>query len=302
MDDNSRYGLLQHRYYGDSVPFGSKDEAFSNTSTLGYFTSTQALADYAELITNLKKNLSAENCPVIAIGGSYGGMLASWFRLKYPHIVIGALASSAPILYFDDITPGNAYHVIVTKDFRETSESCYSTIRDSWSEIDKVAAEPNGLANLSQIFMTCEPLNSSQELKYYLALCYVVSAQNDNPPAYPVKKVCDAIDGAPEGTDIIGRVAAGLNASVGPPCHFVYDFKPSNRSEWTWQVFIVIYLYIFSCSYFHPPRPHLHYHHHLHHCKNEALSFCNYLLLFSFTEFFCLKDMYRDGDANWTWG
>ncbi|RVX19934.1 Lysosomal Pro-X carboxypeptidase [Vitis vinifera] len=162
----------------------------------------------------------SENCPVIAIGGSYGGMLASWFRLKYPHIVIGALASSAPILYFDDITPGNAYHVIVTKDFRETSESCYSTIRDSWSEIDKVAAEPNGLANLSQIFMTCEPLNSSQELKYYLALCYVVSAQNDNPPAYPVKKVCDAIDGAPEGTDIIGRVAAGLNASVGPPCHF----------------------------------------------------------------------------------
>ncbi|RVW54370.1 Lysosomal Pro-X carboxypeptidase [Vitis vinifera] len=226
---------IEHRYYGDSVPFGSKDEAFSNTSTFGYFTSTQALADYAELITNLKKNLSAENCPVIAIGGSYGGMLASWFRLKYPHIVIGALASSAPILYFDDITPGNAYHVIVTKDFRETSESCYSTIRDSWSEIDKVAAEPNGLANLSQIFMTCEPLNSSQELKYYLALCYVVSAQNDNPPAYPVKKVCDAIDGAPEGTDIIGRVAAGLNASVGPPCHFVYDFKPSNRSEWIWQ-------------------------------------------------------------------
>ncbi|KAL6312807.1 hypothetical protein AAG906_022535 [Vitis piasezkii] len=228
--------FIEHRYYGDSVPFGSKDEAFSNTSTLGYFTSTQALADYAELITNLKKNLSAENCPVIAIGGlMVEVMLASWFRLKYPHIVIGALASSAPILYFDDITPGNAYHVIVTKDFRETSESCYSTIRDSWSEIDKVAAEPNGLANLSQIFMTCEPLNSSQELKYYLALCYVVSAQNDNPPAYPVKKVCDAIDGAPEGTDIIGRVAAGLNASVGPPCHFVYDFKPSNRSEWIWQ-------------------------------------------------------------------
>ena len=74
MDDDDRYYLiLQHRYYGDSVPFRSKDIAFNNTSTLGYFSSTQALADYAELITNLKKNLSAENCPVIAIGGSYGG-------------------------------------------------------------------------------------------------------------------------------------------------------------------------------------------------------------------------------------
>lgn len=52
---------------------------------------------------------------------AYYTVLASWFRLKYPHIVIGALASSAPILYFDDITPQNGYHVVVTKDFRVRS-------------------------------------------------------------------------------------------------------------------------------------------------------------------------------------
>ena len=28
-------------------------------------------------------------------------VLASWFRLKYPHIALGAVAASAPILYFD---------------------------------------------------------------------------------------------------------------------------------------------------------------------------------------------------------
>lgn len=65
--------LIQHRYYGLSMPFGSPEESFSNASTLGYFTSTQALADYATLIVGLKKNLSAENCPVIVFGGSYGG-------------------------------------------------------------------------------------------------------------------------------------------------------------------------------------------------------------------------------------
>ncbi|XP_060667926.1 uncharacterized protein LOC132799631 [Ziziphus jujuba] len=159
VDLASRFnGLLlyiEHRYYGDSVPFGSKEEAFQNTSTLGFFSSTQALADYAQLIIDFKKNISAESCPVIAVGGSYGGMLASWFRLKYPHITIGALASSAPILYFDDITPQNGYHVVATKDFRDTSESCYNTIRQSWSEIDKVAAQPNGLQNLTSIFSTC---------------------------------------------------------------------------------------------------------------------------------------------------
>ncbi|CAK9186784.1 unnamed protein product [Ilex paraguariensis] len=226
---------IEHRYYGESNPFGSQNEAFSNASTLGFFSSTQALADFAQVIIDLKGNLSAENCPVIAVGGSYGGMLASWFRLKYPHIAYGAFASSAPILYFDNISPQDGYSVIVTKDFRDTSESCYNTIRQSWGEIDKVAAQPNGLWNLSRIFSTCQPLNSSEDLKDYLVLMYMVSAQYDNPPYNPVEKVCSAIDGAMNETDILSRVAAGLNVSAGEPCHQVFDLKLYKSSGWDWQ-------------------------------------------------------------------
>lgn len=47
--------------------------ANSNSSTLGCLSSTQALADYATLITDLKKNLSAVDSPVLVFGGSYGG-------------------------------------------------------------------------------------------------------------------------------------------------------------------------------------------------------------------------------------
>uniref|UniRef100_A0A453T5H5 Uncharacterized protein n=1 Tax=Aegilops tauschii subsp. strangulata TaxID=200361 RepID=A0A453T5H5_AEGTS len=45
-------------------------------------------------------------------------VLASWFRLKYPHVAIGALASSAPILHFDDITLWSSFHDTVSQDFK----------------------------------------------------------------------------------------------------------------------------------------------------------------------------------------
>ncbi|VAI93033.1 unnamed protein product [Triticum turgidum subsp. durum] len=108
--------FIEHRFYGESQPFGN--DSSQSPDTLGYLTSTQALADFAVLITSLKQNLSAVDAPVVVFGGSYGGMLASWFRLKYPHVAMGALASSAPILQFDDISSWSGFDDTVTQDFK----------------------------------------------------------------------------------------------------------------------------------------------------------------------------------------
>lgn len=63
---------------------------------MGYLNDIQALADFAELISFLKTNQkevgfcpAGTEIPVIVFGGSYGGMLAAWFRMKYPHIADG---------------------------------------------------------------------------------------------------------------------------------------------------------------------------------------------------------------------
>lgn len=55
------------------MPYGSGEEAYKNATALSYLTTEQALADFAVLITDLKRNLSAEACPVVLFGGSYGG-------------------------------------------------------------------------------------------------------------------------------------------------------------------------------------------------------------------------------------
>ena len=81
-------------YYGESLPFGN--ESFK-IPKIDYLSSQQALADYAYLVKYLKEKYDAEESPVIAFGGSYGGMLSAWFRMKYPNMVQGALAASAPI-------------------------------------------------------------------------------------------------------------------------------------------------------------------------------------------------------------
>ena len=62
---------MQHPYYGESKPFGN--DSYTSADTVGYLTSTQALADFAILITSLKQNLSAVDAPVVVFGGSYGG-------------------------------------------------------------------------------------------------------------------------------------------------------------------------------------------------------------------------------------
>jgi lysosomal Pro-X carboxypeptidase len=84
--------FAEHRFFGDSWPCGSEEAAVS--SCLHLLTHEQAMADYVQLLAALKETVGAEASPVIAFGGSYGGMLAAWLRAKYPATFAGAIAAS----------------------------------------------------------------------------------------------------------------------------------------------------------------------------------------------------------------
>lgn len=72
---------------------------YSNTEpeNLQYLNVDQALADIAYFIEIKKRELGRSEADVIVFGGSYAGNMAAWARLKYPHLIQGALASSAPV-------------------------------------------------------------------------------------------------------------------------------------------------------------------------------------------------------------
>lgn len=66
--------------------------------------SEQALRDLAHFIEVMKvsNDFRITNNPWISVGGSYPGALSAWLRYKYPHLVIGAIASSAVVLAIED--------------------------------------------------------------------------------------------------------------------------------------------------------------------------------------------------------
>ena len=103
------------------MPFG--DQSFQKEN-LPYLTVEQAMEDYVDLIRDLKIQWDIEDQAVIVGGGSYGGMLAAWLRMKYPQWFQGALAASAPILFFQGYVNPDAYDNIATDDYRKADPMC----------------------------------------------------------------------------------------------------------------------------------------------------------------------------------
>ncbi|CAA6672264.1 unnamed protein product [Spirodela intermedia] len=239
--------FIEHRFYGGSKPFGK--DLYRSPEELGYLSSAQALADFAVLIRSLKKNLTAEASPVVVFGGSYGGMLAAWFRLKYPHIAIGAVASSAPILYFDDITPSSSFYDGVSEDFKGESSNCFEVIKGSWEELLAKSYQKEGMAEISKMFKPCKPLHSVYSARDWLWSAFVYTAMVDYPtpanfmkplPAYPVKKMCKIIDGLPAGMDRLSKAIAAAslyyNYTGSAKCFQIENETDAHGLHgWSWQ-------------------------------------------------------------------
>ena len=167
--------LLEHRYYGQSRPtklvltndldlilifFLFFLHRNMSTENLRYLTSEQALQDAANFIEfiNDKYGLTNGHNKWIVFGGSYSGSLAAWFRMKYPHLVAGAIASSAPVQAVLDFKD---YIRVVDKSL---GEQCVREIQSATNDLTRLIKSPNNWPEVGKKFMLCTPFDGSNPL------------------------------------------------------------------------------------------------------------------------------------------
>lgn len=217
-ENQARFGALlifaEHRYFGETLPFPG--ESMPSADKLRWLTVEQCLRDYAELVYHLRKTLpGGEKSALIAVGGSYGAMLASYARNMYPTLFDGAIAGSAPV-HFASADPG-AFAMRETTDATTVIDgsgdnSCALSFVKTWQVMQTLANTASGLAQISAAFKTCKPLASDDDAYalmeyvssqvYFLAMGsyswpsgYMLLGGAGVLPPYPLRVACSAFGG-----------------------------------------------------------------------------------------------------------
>ena len=153
-----------------------------------YLTVEQVMVDYVDLVKFIRTQYDMEDKACIVFGGSYGGMLAAWLRIKFPQTFQGSLAASAPFLYFKNApsAPEYAYAEIATKDFRTQLEKAPELIKEAFGLMMNSTSDK--WAEMSEIFNTCTPISNSSDIGHlysHYSNGYQYMAMTDYPyPAF----------------------------------------------------------------------------------------------------------------------
>ncbi|EFJ51337.1 hypothetical protein VOLCADRAFT_41600, partial [Volvox carteri f. nagariensis] len=247
--------FAEHRYYGKTQPLGP--DSWSSDPT--YLSVEQALADYSVLIWNITRTTGGEDSPVIAFGGSYGGMLAAWLRLKYPHLVTGAVAASAPVGAFPGV-PGwqpSKFWEVVTYDATASAGAvpeCSSNVRAAFGHVMALGRTATGRAALGRLLRLCKPIEDEDAavgVAYWLQGAFDAFAMGNYPypssyisddpahplPAWPMRAACTRLAGRGlRASDLALRDAAGVlyNVTGRVQCYTVETSGPA-AGPWDYQ-------------------------------------------------------------------
>lgn len=147
---------LEHRFYGKSQPFDTL-----STEHLAYLSTGNALKDLARFERYVQKEWHWTG-KWVAFGGSYPGSLSAFYREKYPELVIGSLASSAPVEARENF---EAYDAHVTK---VAGLKCAQDMRESVRFLEEGLADPDRRLETKALF-DAETIENDVDFLYLAA-------------------------------------------------------------------------------------------------------------------------------------
>jgi pimeloyl-ACP methyl ester carboxylesterase len=135
---------LEHRYYGQSLPF-----KIYTPDTLKFLSTRYAIDDIARFEVYAQKTLGLTG-KWIAAGGSYSANMAAYYREKYPNLVVGALASSGPVMAVADFYQYDA-HVA-----SQLGAKCLAQVQTVVKLTEEASSTPEGFEKIKQVFSASE--------------------------------------------------------------------------------------------------------------------------------------------------
>ena len=188
---------LEHRYYGESLPLSS----FS-TQDLAFLSTENALDDLAYFQRHIIKEKNWQG-KWIAFGGSYPGSLSAYYRLKFPYLVAGSLASSAPVMAKEDFFE---YDTHVTK---VTGPECAGQIRQVVRAIEATLTDENKLNQMKTLF-------EASEVQDPVDFLYLIADTGAAAVQYGMRdKFCTALSSSPTPLEGYAEFAKNLYKSMG---------------------------------------------------------------------------------------
>lgn len=247
--------FAEHRYFGKSLPCPG---GFMECGD--YLTTEQAMADYSVLIAALRSSYN-DSSATIVFGGSYGGMLAAWMRMRYPALVDGAIASSAPIATLSPKYIKESYWAVVSNDataFGGAAPECSANVNQAFKDVFEFMETASGRAELTSLFKLCSPLAAgdaesfanfiqggfdSMAMGNYPFSTYYISGTPDHPaPAWPMRVACDfmAVNAStPQQrlSNLYQAISVVDNTTLNTPCYNISGLNPSVYSPiWDFMV------------------------------------------------------------------
>lgn len=250
--------FAEHRYYGLSNPFGNEN-ALGKGYNISFLSVEQAMQDFNTLNVEIRKKWNmGMSTPFILFGGSYGGNLAMWIRLKHPNLWAGAIASSVtPLKHL--LRETNGFMEIVTEVYANVSKNCPDLVREGWKDLYDQAKTVSGRENIARAMHLCPDgelanipghviasnihgwVSSALETMVQYGYPYPTSFYNPV-PGFPFKVTCENM--IKEGTGLGALYAAAsvyYNSSgqAGPCFNFggvmhasVGHWKRHGRHDW----------------------------------------------------------------------